>query len=283
MIKYSWMLVNVVFTLLASPAFAENLILPENHSVNGGLTIIPIDSKQKPVIYYNGVPIATIPSYTKNQWLVMVGIPLDKTKPIQNLEVRSPKKGVIPFHISEKYYPTQRLTIANERKVDPYAKDRQRITMETAEQKKIFAEYSRRNPYKEGFTSPTHGPISSLFGLKRIYNKKPRAPHSGLDIAAAKGAPVNAINSGTVVSAKEYFFTGNTVIINHGSGLFSLYAHLDSFAVKKGDNVKQGKLIGTVGSTGRVTGPHLHWGMIMNETLVDPLLFVNKRSIINQS
>ena len=281
--KPTRVLILIILMQLNFFVFATNLKLPENHSVNGGLAIIPVDIKQKPEVYYKGIPIAAIPSFTKNQWLIIVGIPLDETSPIQNLDVKSPTKGVVPFHVSEKYYRTQRLNIKNQRKVDPYAKDRERIERETTEQKEIFSQFTKRNPYTEGFKSPLHGPVSSLFGLKRVYNNKPRAPHSGLDIAAPKGTEVHAINGGTVVSAKEYFFTGNTVIIDHGLGLFSLYAHLDSYDVKKGDSVKQGQLIGKVGATGRVTGPHLHWGMILNETLVDPLLFVNRRIITEKS
>ncbi|MCC5792542.1 MAG: peptidoglycan DD-metalloendopeptidase family protein [Legionellaceae bacterium] len=277
--KLQPLLLSFVLLLFTNLALAQELKLPENHAVNGGLTIIPVNMKQKPEVSFNDKDIIVLPSFKANQWLLLVGIPLSTQSPIQELKVKKPVKGTIPFHISEKHYPTQRLTISNQRKVDPYAQDRARIEQEKKEQAKLFAQYTERNPFKEGFIAPSRGPISSLFGLKRVYNNQERDPHSGLDIASPQGDPIIATNGGTVVSAKDYFFTGNTVIIDHGMGLFSLYAHLDSFDVKTGDTVQQGQLLGKVGSTGRVTGPHLHWSMIVNQTLVDPLLFVHAAAI----
>ncbi len=258
-------------------AFAQSL--PENHAVNGGVTIIPVDIKQKPQAYFKGKRITVLDSKNPNQWLLVVGIPLDNKGDIQQLAIKSPLKAAIPFHVSEKYYPTQSLTIPNKRKVDPYEKDRARIDGETRQLESIFSGYSKNNPFEEKFIAPSHGPISSLFGLKRVYNKQPRAPHSGLDIASAAGSPVKAIGKGKVVDAGDYFFTGNTVIVDHGRGVFSLYAHLNDIKVNKGEQLNQGHTVGTVGQTGRVTGPHLHWTMVMNGTYVDPLLFVPAHSI----
>lgn len=263
------------FNLMA----AKDLKLPENHAVNGGLTIIPVDMKDKPDATYLNNKLAVIPSVISHQWLMIVGIPLSETKPIQNIDILTPTKGVVPFHISDKFYRIQSLKIENTRKVDPFAKDRARINAEEKERQSIYATFNERNPFEQGFVAPSYGPISSQFGLRRIYNGKPRAPHSGLDIASPRNTQVVATSGGKVVSAKNYFFTGNTVIIDHGMGLFSLYAHLEKILVKPGQAVKQGEKIGLVGSTGRVTGPHLHWSMILNQTLVDPLLFVPVRTI----
>ncbi|AHE66743.1 peptidoglycan DD-metalloendopeptidase family protein [Legionella oakridgensis] len=253
--------------------------LPENHAINGGLTIIPIDIKQKPEVYYDNHRVAVIKSPNPDQWLMIVGVPLSNIQSIQQLHMTKPMQANIPFHVSDKYYKTQYLTIDNQRKVDPYAEDKQRIEDENKKLTAIFSQYSQSNPFAHGFIPPAYGPISSQFGLKRVYNKQPRAPHSGLDIAAPENAPVTAISPGKVVEAGDYFFTGNTVIIDHGMGIFSLYAHLKKIDVKQGEQIKQGQLIGTVGMTGRVTGPHLHWSMIMNQTYVNPLLFVPERTI----
>lgn len=274
--KRIFVLVLICFSTI-SVSFADKL--PENHAVNGGLTIIPVDVKQKPEIYFKQKRVSVVPSPNPNQWLLIVGVPLDVKQPIQQLNMVKPFKVDIPFHVSDKFYKTQYLTIKNDRKVDPYAEDRERIDAEKKKMADIFSSYNDHDPFREGFKAPSHGPISSLFGLKRVYNKKPRDPHTGLDIASPEGSPVQVVASGKVVDVSDYFFTGNTVIVDHGLGIFSLYAHLKDMNVKKGDTVKQGDQVGTIGSTGRVTGPHLHWSMIMNETWVDPLLFVSAREI----
>ena len=279
MINYGKHICTIGFILngLITPGFA--VTLPENHAVNGGVTIIPIDIKQKPDVFFNNSRIAIYPSTTPNQWLLIVGIPLDNNQAIQLLQVTKPYKASIPFHVSNKYYKTQYLTIENKRKVVPLLEDEQRIADETKKMATIFAGYSNRDPFSEGFKAPAYGPISSLFGLKRIYNKEPRPPHSGLDIAAPADSTVRVIDAGKVVDSSDYFFTGNTVIVDHGMGVFSLYGHLKAMDVKIGDTVKQGQQIGLVGMTGRATGPHLHWSMVINQTLVDPLLFVSAHAI----
>lgn len=255
------------------------IALPENHAVNGGLTIIPIDIKDKPEAYYHGNRIPVLASFKPNQWLLIVAIPLTNTDPIQYIDITKPFKSSIPFQISDKLYTTQYLTIKDLSKVDPQPDDLIRIGKETKKLARIYSKYSQMNPFQQQFTAPLRGPVSSLFGLKRVYNKQPRDPHSGLDIAAPQGEPVYAINQGIVAETGDYFFTGNTVIIDHGMGVFSLYAHLSKIEVQTGELIKQGQELGLVGMTGRVTGPHLHWTMIVNQTLVEPLLFVPIRYI----
>lgn len=268
-----------LFIFLLGLGSAQADSLPENHAVNGGVTIIPIDIKQKPEVYYNNRRIVVTESASPQQWLLVVGVPLDNHNCIQQLKVRKPYHTTIPFHVSDKFYRTQYLTIENTRKVNPLTEDEHRIAAETKKLSTIFSSYSSENPFHDAFNAPAKGPISSQFGLKRIYNKQPRPPHTGLDIAAPADAPVQTIGNGTVVEAGDYFYTGNTVIIDHGMGVFSLYGHLKTMDVKRGEVIKQGMQIGTIGMTGRATGPHLHWSMIMNQTYVDPLLFVSAQKI----
>lgn len=273
---------NLISTiiLLAATQASFALALPENHSINGGITIVPVDMNKEPVAYFHDKRIPVLASIHKNQWLLVVGIPLANTSLIDYIDISYPTKARVPFQVGSGFYPTQSLTISDITKVDPRPQDLVRIKRETQKLATIYAQYVPENPFKQQFAPPLRGLISSLFGLQRVYNHKPRDPHSGLDIAAPQGKPIYAANDGVIAETGNYFFTGNTVIINHGMGVFSLYAHLSKILVKTGSPIKRGQELGLVGMTGRVTGPHLHWTMIVNQTLVNPLLFVPARQIV---
>jgi murein DD-endopeptidase MepM/ murein hydrolase activator NlpD len=139
--------------------------------------------------------------------------------------------------------------------------------------KKVLQSYSSVDIGDLKFAKPVNTNFSNTYGKRRYFNNQPRKPHSGTDMSAKQGTPIKAPLSGRVKIAKEFFFSGNVIYIDHGRGLVTMYAHLDKFHVKDGDFVFKGDIIGKVGKTGRVTGPHLHYGVALNGNMVDPKLF----------
>ena len=126
------------------------------------------------------------------------------------------------------------------------------------------------------FIQPAAGRLASRFGLRRFFNGEARAPHSGLDVAIGRGTPVKATARGTVLAVDDYFFNGKTVFVDHGNGLISMVCHLDRIDVQAGDPVSQNQRVGLSGMTGRASGPHLHWSMVLNGVMVDPALFISR-------
>ena len=166
-------------------------------------------------------------------------------------------------------FPEKKLRV-KEKFVVPPPEMRERIKRESEILRSIYSIFSSRWLGKEKFITPTSGKAAANFGERRIYNNKPRSSHSGVDISAPFGTPVKASNSGRVVLASNLYFSGKTVIVDHGLGLFTLYCHFSRIRVKRGDLVELGDIVGEVGATGRVTGPHLHWGVKIFSSRVDP-------------
>ena len=178
----------------------------------------------------------------------------------------------ISFEVSPKTYETEHLTIPNQRKVNPLPMDYDRIGAERKEMDGVFQSFTARS-LPEQWQSPLSGRYSSSFGKRRVLNGQPRSPHSGLDIAAPEGTPVESIAAGRVAAVGDYFFNGQTVMVDHGQGLISMYCHLSEIDVALGEEVTPDSVVGKVGKTGRVTGAHLHLSVSLNNARVDPLLF----------
>ena len=244
------------------------LTMPIHNPVPGGVAVIPIDMLEKAI--FNGTRILTLKNNSRA--FAIVGIPLS-TEP-GNYEIIAGKRK-IGFTIKKYVYETQHLTIKNRRKVNPLPEDLQRIARERMEMNSAFRRFTTSIVPDTNFIPPVKGRRSSSFGLRRILNGQPRNPHSGMDIAAPEGTPIIAPANGIVVALGNYFFNGKTILIDHGYGLVTIYCHLENIAVHLDDRLNKGSIIGSVGQTGRVTGPHLHWGVSLNNARIDPGLFLS--------
>ena len=182
---------------------------------------------------------------SSDNWKAIVGIPLTEKTGTQTLIVKdNDLKTNYQFEILNKEYETQYLTIKNKRKVNPNEQDMSRITAEKEIISKAKSHWRDNENVALQFIKPTEGPYSSPFGLKRFFNKQPRKPHSGLDIAAPKGTPITAPADGIVINTGNYFFNGNTIFLDHGQGLITMYCHLDHIGISEGSQVKTGDVIG---------------------------------------
>ena len=201
----------------------------------------------------------------------IVGIDLDQgpgSLPIA-VEMRGGATESAAVGVRGKHFPEERLTVPKTY-VEPDPATLRRIARE---QKRLAALWTKIEPSRlwDGeFVAPTNGPAGSPFGLRRFFNGEPRSPHAGIDFRAPEGAPVHASNRGRVVLADDLFFTGNTIVLDHGLGLFTMYVHLSRLGVRPGVLVDKGDEIGKVGMTGRATGPHLHFAVRVGEARVDP-------------
>ncbi len=249
---------------------------PRANPVPGGIAILPVGttSATAPTVYFQGNRVLV--AQQGATWQAVVGLPLDLTPGDQSISATDADGTLreIHFTVEPKEYATQYLTLSNKRQVNPTAKDMQRIRKDQAAINDAFTTWSPRDNMDLALDLPLNGQRSSSFGLRRFFNKQPRQPHSGMDIAATQGTLIRAPADGTVLRTGDYFFNGNSIFLDHGQGLISMYNHLHKIGVQPGQIVKRGEVIGEVGRTGRVTGAHLHWGISLNNSRVDPALFL---------
>lgn len=256
--------------------------LPEQAAIPGGVVIVPLSASDlaKPVVTYRKKPVAVVES--DGQWVAVVGVPLGAKIGSQRLTVtQSGRISRALFEVQNKGYPTQHITIKNKRKVNPNIYDMTRINGESAKIKAALRHWTEIETLPLPFAWPIEGRVSGLFGRRRVFNGQPRRPHSGVDIAAPTGTEIHAPAEGVVRDTGDYFFNGKTVFIDHGQGLVTMFCHLDRIDVKAGEIIERGHVIGTVGATGRVTGPHLHLGVSLNDARVEPRLFFPKRKAVH--
>jgi len=260
-------------------ARASSATLPRAAAVPGGVAIVELGAAAlRPSATFGGRRVMVLPKPERQGlWIAVVGIGLAADpKKRQTLTVRAGDGAgrEIAFALEPKRYPEQRLTVER-RHVDLSPQDLARYERERVHLADVTSRFTMsREPATLLLASPADGPRSSSFGLRRIFNGEKRNPHSGMDIAASAGTPVLAAAAGAVADTGDYFFNGNTVIVDHGQGLLTLYCHLSAIEAEAGAPVDAGARIGRVGATGRVTGAHLHFSVYLNATPVDPALFL---------
>ena len=256
----------LLLLMLSTASFAS----PQHAPRPGGIAVVDVGdaAAPPPAVTYAGRPALVFKQ--DGRWQAAVGIPLD-TEPgqLSILVDGFPLK----FAINEHAYAEQRLTVKKSY-VSPDPEQLERIGRE----RKVID--AALNNFRAGpvdglsLAAPIEGRRSSSFGLRRFFNDEPRAPHKGMDIAADAGTPIAAPRAGVVTATGDYFFNGNTVILDHGQGYVTMYCHLSEIAVAQGQAVQPGETLGAVGATGRVTGPHLHFGTYLNGTAVDPAILL---------
>ena len=243
------------------------------------VTVAGNDAKAPPTASLHGRELDFFSGASTGTWLAFLGLDLEFStgpatlnavmrapggKPVRRVETLSVEDAgfpIVELHVEQKF-------------VTPDKNDSERAEAESAKLHKLFSKTEPKRLFEGRFDSPIPGAATGRLGERRVFNGQPRAPHSGMDLKAKLGQPVRAPAAGKVLLADPLFFAGKTIILDHGLGLTTQYAHLSKFLVKAGDTVKKGQIIGKVGATGRVTGPHLHWALKLKNSRIDPYSLV---------
>ena len=246
-------MINKYALLVILVLFSYQLNANEISGTSGDVIAVMTDEGEVNALSYK---------YNQSEYLIL-GLPY-----VYQTSVK--KIGDIDVEVRYKNFGESRITIKDLSKVDLNQEDRERANAEALLISAALQSYDKTISPSFNFKNPVIGIISSRYGKKRYINEKPRSPHLALDIAANLGVAVSAPLKGRVILTGNFFYTGNTIILDHGFGLISSYSHLDSSIVKENEMIQQGELIGTVGETGRVTEPHLHWTVYLNKEKINP-------------
>jgi len=263
----------------AASAASEPTLTVRSRAVSRGevlLVVVEGEHAQKPpTAEFQGRALVFFPAASTGTWLAFVGLDLEApTGPavlkaaLYDSSGRAVRKSE-PLTVGAGNFPIEELKV-EQKFVTPAKSDAERAEGESVKLHRLFTHGEEKRLFEGSFAPPIPGAATARFGERRVFNGQPRAPHSGMDLKAKTGVPVRAPAAGRVVLAGPLYFSGNTVVIDHGLGLTTLYAHLSKMRVKPGDAVRKGEIIGNVGATGRVTGPHLHWALKLREARVDP-------------
>jgi len=258
-----------VVTLTAGQGNALQLTVPHEP----GITAVDILWQKKDIPYVR----------SGANWVAIIGVDLDVKAGTYPTTIRVTKSGAngpivekrsVTIVVKYVKYPTTQLKVADEY-VDLSPENTERALREQKELDSLYASITREMLWKDPFVVPIAGETGTNFGHRRVFNSQALALHAGADLHAATGTPIHSTNRGRVVLAKDLFFTGNTVIVDHGLGIYSLYAHLSRIDVETGAMIERNQMLGLSGATGRVTGPHLHWGIKVQNARVDPFSLIN--------
>ncbi len=275
------LLLAVVPVLLPTPSHSQAgdewfEDLPTEALIPGGVAVMPLANGDapKPSLRFNNKPALTV--HRNGLWYGIVGLPLDVDTGEQLVNLDG---AMMLLEVEKKDYPRSNINVTNSATVRPSNAQQARINRERDELYVALDTYSEAEPSLLKMQPPVAGRFTSVFGKRRYYNgqSEPKT-HTGLDIAAPTGTPVVAPSPASVALVADRFITGNTVVLDHGSGMLSMYCHLSDTDVAVGDTLKTGGKLGEVGATGRVTGPHLHWSIWLNGTWVEPELFLYHQS-----
>jgi murein DD-endopeptidase MepM/ murein hydrolase activator NlpD len=280
--------IGFVFFLIIStiimPGYARSsgdidISLSSAEIARGDVILVDVKTGEgdKPRITWLNKEIATVYNNLMGSWQGFIAADLTQKKGVYNAAIRIPSSGfekTVKISVIDKDYGVRKLTLPKE-KVELDAESLKRVNKEAAVVSALWSAGDHSPEWKGRFLLPVDGDVIGIFGKRSIINNLERSPHTGVDQQGETGNPVKSINNGKIALVADHFFTGNSVYIDHGGGIISMYFHLDKILVKEGDNVERGQVIGLVGSTGRVTGPHLHWGMRVNGARVNPLTLID--------
>lgn len=261
----------LLFMTLCAPA----LPAPVHSPWPGGIGVITIPGDTRPTVTVNAKPALVMQN--RGEWVAVIGIPLEQDNQLPLVATVTRPGGAteqVAIDLREADYRVQRLTV-DRKYVEPDQASLDRIFAERKIIDKALTNWREHKLADISLEPPVPGARSSSFGSRRIFNDQPRSPHKGMDITATTGTPILAPLGGTVSATGDFYFNGNTVILDHGQGYISLFCHLSAIDVEEGQDVAVGELLGKVGATGRVTGAHLHFATYLNGTAVDPALLIS--------
>jgi len=272
----------IVICLFGFPKVTEVMSAPSpevylssSNIPQGDLALIRVKGtdRETPLMTWMKKKISLVPNQRKTDWYGFVSADLKANPGKYHALIKmhpSGSKKDIEIRITEKKYGVRRLTLPK-KMVDLDAQTLKRVRKESGKMKMLWVAPFAEPLWEGPFVRPVPGEVIGPFGRSSIINEQPRSPHSGVDLRSKRGTPIKTMNNGMVALVGDHFFTGLTVVIDHGGGIQSMYFHLDEILVEMNQRVTKGEVIGLVGSTGRATGPHLHLGVRVNGARIDPL------------
>jgi murein DD-endopeptidase MepM/ murein hydrolase activator NlpD len=287
--------IYIVFFAMASfltmPTDAESFSISDitfssKEMARGDVILLSIKTgrEETPKVTWMQKEIALVYNDTSAVWQGFLAADLNQKKGTYKVLVRIASSGfekTFNIQVIHKDYGVRTLTLPKE-KVELDAESLKRVKAEAAAVNALWSAQEPLPAWKGIFLMPVEGEVVGTFGKRSVINSMERSPHTGVDQKGDAGTPVMAINNGRIVLIADHFFTGNTLFLDHGGGIISMYFHLDKVLVNDGDIINKGQTIGLVGATGRVTGPHLHWGVRVNGARVNPLTLVDLSRVLEE-